>query len=122
MPIAGPSLAKRELTHEMPTNYYERAGVSLLFRPSTFKANARDLTRLKPVVREMSETYEKLRMPIRILTGDADTTVSPTIHSKALARQAPNAKLALYPGVGHFIQHAKSDEVLAALAETSPSP
>ena len=116
VPLAGPYLSRGAISDGLPDDYYDRAGVRLLFRPKTFKANANDLTHLKSAVKEMSPRYGELKTPVRILTGEDDTTVSPVIHSMALAREAPNAKLTLFPGVGHFIQHQRAEQVFKAIA------
>ena len=47
-------------------------------------------------------------------TGDeADTIVSPTIHSRRFAATVPGAKLIVLPGVGHMVQNAAPDRVMA---------
>ena len=46
-----------------------------------------------------------------IITGDVDKIVSPQIHSAALAREIPGAKLVVLPGVGHVPQWAAPDVV-----------
>jgi pimeloyl-ACP methyl ester carboxylesterase len=54
-------------------------------------------------------------VPVVIVAGDRDTTVSPDIHSKALAAAIPNAKLIILPGVGHIIHHAKAELVIGEI-------
>ena len=41
--------------------------------------------------------------------------MSTQIHSQPLAATAPNAKLIVLPGVGHMIQHAAPDLVIAEI-------
>ena len=50
-----------------------------------------------------------------IITGDVDKTVSTNIHSRPLAATAPNAKLIVLPGVGHMVQQAAPDLVIAEI-------
>ena len=50
-------------------------------------------------------------MPTVIISGDADKTVYPDIHSRPLAATLPHAKLILLPGVGHMVQNAVPDLV-----------
>ena len=58
-------------------------------------------------------------MPTVVLTGDADTTVSPTLHSRAIAAMLPDARLVVLPGIGHMPQHVATDEVIAAIDSVS---
>ena len=45
----------------------------------------------------------------------SDKTVSTNIHSRPLAATAPNAKLIVLPGVGHMVQYAAPDLVIAEI-------
>jgi pimeloyl-ACP methyl ester carboxylesterase len=85
----------------------------LLLRPREFLANARDLVTLKAAVVEQAPRYGTIKAPITIITGEADKTVSTNIHSRPLAATAPNAKLIVLPGVGHMVQNAAPDLVIA---------
>ena len=115
VPVAGPSLARREIGDVFPENYYERAEIGRLFRPEIFRANAMDLSHLKPVIREMSLRYAELEMPMRILSDVEDRVVYTSIHSIPLSRQAKNARLKLLTDTGHIIPHAAPDAVLDAI-------
>ena len=57
----------------------------------------------------------EIKAPITIITGDVDKTVSTNIHSRPLAATAPNVKLIVLPGVGHMIQNAVPDLVIAEI-------
>jgi pimeloyl-ACP methyl ester carboxylesterase len=49
-----------------------------------------------------------------VISGDgADKTVSTNIHSRPFARTVPNAKLIVLPGVGHMVQNAAPERVIA---------
>jgi pimeloyl-ACP methyl ester carboxylesterase len=114
-PIAGPVIAKRAISNDLPEKYYQRANVGRLFNPSVFKANAEDLVHLKSHIRKMHTRYGEVTVPVTIMTGDSDTTVSPVIHATALARDIPHASLHIFEGVDHFIQHKKRLAVLNAI-------
>ena len=49
------------------------------------------------------------------LGRQSDKTVSTNIHSRPLAATAPNAKLIVLPGVGHMVQNAAPDLVIAEI-------
>jgi pimeloyl-ACP methyl ester carboxylesterase len=99
----------------MPDGYPARAALALALRPGEFLANARDVANLKANVTLQAHRYGEIRVPVVIVAGDRDTTVSPDIHSKALAAAIPNAKLIILPGVGHIIHHAKAELVIGEI-------
>lgn len=63
----------------------------------------------------MRPHYEGMQAPTVIMTGLADPTVSPQLHSFALARELPNAELLTFPERGHAIHHAEADAIIAAI-------
>jgi pimeloyl-ACP methyl ester carboxylesterase len=107
------------LPQEMPADYLAHAGIRLLLRPAEFIANAQDVTALKAFVTAEAPHYHDIAMPTVVLTGDADTTVSPTLHSRAIAAVLPDARLVILPGIGHMPQHVATDEVIAAIDSVS---
>jgi pimeloyl-ACP methyl ester carboxylesterase len=94
-----------------PAAYAEEAGARLVLRPREFLANAEDVKDLLGYVREQAHRYGAIKAPTVIITGDVDKIVSPQIHSAALAREIPGAKLIVLPGVGHVPQWAAPDLV-----------
>jgi len=54
---------------------------------------------------------------VKILAGTHDTIVSPTIHSRTLSQQIPNAHFEFVSGTGHTLQHSATEEIDAMLAE-----
>jgi len=108
----------------MPAGFVKNTATPLLLRPREFIANARDLATLKAAVAEQSPRYREIKAPVTIITGDADKTVSTNIHSRPFAATAPNVKLIVLPGVGHMVQQAAPDlviaEVEAMISATAP--
>ncbi len=102
-----------------PADYVRRAAIRLLLRPAQFVANAQDLAALKPFVSVQAPRYGEISAPTVILTGSADTTVSPHIHARAMAAAMPHARLIMLPGVGHMPHHAAADVVVAAIGQLS---
>lgn len=101
------------LPQTMPDGFVKNTATPLLLRPREFIANARDLVTLKAAVAEQAPRYAAIKMPVTIITGDADKTVSTDRHSRPFAAAAPHAKLIVLPGVGHMIQQAAPDLVIA---------
>jgi pimeloyl-ACP methyl ester carboxylesterase len=110
----------------MPAGFVKDSATLLLVRPRELLANSWDLVTLKAAVAEQAPRYGNIKAPVVVITGDADTTVSPNIHSRRLAATAPNAKLIVLPGVGHMVQYAAPELVVreteAMIADLSAAP
>jgi pimeloyl-ACP methyl ester carboxylesterase len=89
-----------------PADYARRSGVAMFLRPREFIANAADVAALFPFVVRHSRRYGELRMPVAILSGDADSVVSVDIHARALARDVEGSRLVILPGGGHMPHHS----------------
>jgi pimeloyl-ACP methyl ester carboxylesterase len=100
-----------------PADYVRRAAIRLLLRPAQFLANAQDLAALKAFVAAQALRYGEIGAPTVIVTGSADTTVSPHIHARAAAAAVPNARLIVLAGVGHMPHHIDTDAVAAAIGQ-----
>src|ERR1700761_1776217 len=73
----------------MPANFVADSATLLLLRPREFLANARDLVTLKQAVEEQAPRYGEIKVPVTIISGDADKTVSTGTHSRMFARAVP---------------------------------
>ena len=113
--LAEPGARGVFLPQTMPDGFVKNTATPLLLRPREFIANARDLVTLKAAVAEQAPRYAEIKAPVTIITGDADKTVSTNIHSRPFAATAPNAKLIVLPGVGHMVQNAVPDLVIAEI-------
>lgn len=120
LPIYAPLAAEASIEEsfepdEAPPNYYERAGLMLLFRAGDFKHNAADIRHLKSEVIAMTPSYSSIDAPTYIITGEDDTTVSPQLHSMALAKEIPGARLQVLPETGHALHHSETQTILNAI-------
>ncbi|WP_439497985.1 alpha/beta fold hydrolase [Bosea sp. (in: a-proteobacteria)] len=95
--------------------YVETGEVRLLLRPATFQANAQDVAATLAFVSAQAPRYGELAVPVVAITGDSDAIVSPVIHSASIAREAPQGRFVLLPGVGHMPHHAAPEIVVAAI-------
>jgi pimeloyl-ACP methyl ester carboxylesterase len=100
-----------------PADFVRRAAIRLLLRPAQFLANAQDIAALKPFVAAQAPRYGEIGIPTVVLTGTADTTVSPHIHARAIAAVMPHARLIMLTGIGHMPHHVATDAVIAAIAQ-----
>ncbi len=102
-----------------PPNYAERSGLALLFRSKDFKANAADLVALKEEIIDQQGRYDELNLPVAIVVGEDDDTVSPEIHSKTLATEIDGASLLVLSDTGHALHHAETEKIIAVIEEIS---
>lgn len=98
-----------------PVNYYDDAGVGLIFRASAFRASAIDVCATKSEFAAQAPLYGDILTPAIIVTGETDRVVSPRLHARALAREMPAAELVTAPDVGHMPHRLRPDLVLAAI-------
>lgn len=96
----------------MPDGFVNDTEVRLVLRPSVFLNNATDLATLKAAVTKQSVDYPKIKVPVLVVTGDTDNTVSPEIHSRHFAATVPGAKLIVLPNVGHMPQVAAPELIV----------
>jgi pimeloyl-ACP methyl ester carboxylesterase len=102
-----------------PENYRERAGIPLVLRPATFRANSQDIDVIKAFVTREAPRYGNITVPTAIVTGDQDTIVFTHIHSYGSARDIPGATLRVLPGVGHSPHWAQPQAVIDTIAEVA---
>ncbi|MEN0001414.1 MAG: alpha/beta hydrolase [Pseudomonadota bacterium] len=99
-----------------PTDQYaERMGAQLVLRPYHFRNNAVDVANLYDYVVETSPHYEQIKTPSVIITGNKDTIVLASVHSRGLARDLENAELVWIENLGHKADHVVPDVTLAAI-------
>lgn len=106
-PLFGPLLAPGAIRNtfapaDPPSAYAREAGVGLAFRPSSFRANARDVAATRREFAAQYFRYSEIEAPTVIVTAEADRVVSPRIHARALAAAMPRAELVIVPGAGHM--------------------
>jgi pimeloyl-ACP methyl ester carboxylesterase len=113
--LVEPGARNAFLPQTMPEHFVAETATPLLLRPREFLANARDLVTLKAAVRDQAPHYPEIKAPTVVISGDADTTVSSSIHSRPFAAAVPGTKLIVLPGVGHMIQNAVPDLVISEI-------
>ncbi len=99
----------------MPDGYVDATAMRMVLRPRVFLDNAWDLTTLKAEMVKQSPNYPAIKVPVTIVTGDADKTVSTDTHSRAFAAAVPQTKLVVLPNGGHMPQVYAVDVVLAEI-------
>jgi pimeloyl-ACP methyl ester carboxylesterase len=104
----------------MPDDYVRATALPLLLRPREFLANAWDMSTLKEAVIAQMPRYGEIKVPVVILHGDVDKSVYLTTHSQNFVKAVPHAELIVLPGVGHLVQNAATEQVVAAIEQLMP--
>lgn len=120
VPLAGPLMAQRAIANTfapapVPQCYARETGVGLLFRPKTFRVNAREVIATQREFAAQYWRYDEIEQPCVILTADKDRVVSPRIHAQALAQALPRAELVTIPGAGHMPHRVRPEAAAAAV-------
>jgi pimeloyl-ACP methyl ester carboxylesterase len=108
------------LPQTIPDNYVRDTSLKLLLRPREFLANAWDMVSLKDAVTEQMPRYSEIKAPTVVIHGDADTTVYLDVHARQFVQAVPHASLIVVPGVGHVIQNAAAETIIAAIETVMP--
>jgi pimeloyl-ACP methyl ester carboxylesterase len=99
----------------MPEGYVDATAVRMVLRPRVFLNNAWDLTTLKAEMVKQAPEYPSIEVPVTIVTGDADKTVSTDIHSRPFAAAVSQTKLVVLPNGGHMPQVYAVDVVASEI-------
>ncbi len=124
VPILGPASVEGGINgvfHPLPApeDYLETSGVKLVFRPSNFRANARDVNALREELMAQETRYGELDMPIVIYSGSQDTVLKPQLHAAQLEKDAPDVTLIRLPETGHMPHHAHGADIAAMIRRLS---
>jgi pimeloyl-ACP methyl ester carboxylesterase len=124
--LAEPAARKAFAPQMPPEGFVRTSRTALLLRPREFLANAWELVGLKAAVAREAPRYRSINIPVTVITGDTDDTVSPARHSRAFAAAVPDAKLIVLPDVGHMVQYAAPElvagEIEAMIASLASTP
>ncbi|RIJ17813.1 alpha/beta hydrolase [Henriciella mobilis] len=119
-PIAGPAQVKNGIDDvfdpgDAPDGYYEDAGLGLLFRPSEFRANARDVNALKAELAAQQDRYGEISVPVILFSGAKDTVINPTLHAGKIKHQIADFTLVPLADGGHMPHHSHGEAVAEAI-------
>lgn len=112
--LMGPGVRGNFHPDTAPEGYALGTALPLLFRPSEFRANSEDTVGLKAHLARQSERYGEIAVPTIVVTGNADYTVSPKIHSYAFHNAVAGSELIKLKGTGHMPHHSRRDIVVDA--------
>jgi pimeloyl-ACP methyl ester carboxylesterase len=102
----------------VPSAYLELA-TTLWNRPEQIKAIVKDESDFSPTAAALSRSYDRIRMPTVIMTGDSDQLVKPERHAYPLHRAISQSRLIVLPEAGHMLPQTRPEAVLAAIETVS---
>ncbi|MEM9569874.1 MAG: alpha/beta hydrolase [Pseudomonadota bacterium] len=126
VPIVGPSQVKGGITNVFspkpaPEGYFEKSAIGLLFRPSNFIANAKDVSALRGELAGQQDRYDDIEVPTIVFSGALDTVISPPLHVGKLKHQIDGLELVKLGEGGHMPHHAYGDDVAATVRRLTAS-
>ena len=121
VPIVGPGQVKAGIKNVFdpkpaPEGYFEQAGIGLLFRPATFRANAKDVNALRAELAAQQDRYPEIKVAVIVFSGAGDTVISPPLHVGKLKHQVDGLELVPLADGGHMPHHTYGEDVAAAIA------
>lgn len=99
----------------VPPGYAEYIGVGLAARRGNYRANAAQITQLRPYLRVMAPLYPRLSLPVEIVHGARDPIVPAGVHALPLSDALPDAALTILPDQGHMPQHGDPQAIVDAV-------
>lgn len=124
VPIVGPAQVKNGVTNVFspkpaPEGYFESSAIGLLFRPSNFTANAKDVNALREELGAQQDRYSEIKVPTVVFSGALDTVISPPLHVGKLKHQIDGLELVKLSDGGHMPHHAFGADVAETIRRLS---
>ncbi len=114
--LRGPrALVKSAFSPNKPHAAYSEVLTSLALRPRQFAATAEDIRNFSPAMKKLSADFDKIKIPVTIITGDKDSVASPKGHAYPLSKQIPHSRLIILPETGHQPGFIKPDAIMQAI-------
>jgi pimeloyl-ACP methyl ester carboxylesterase len=87
----------------------------LTFRPWQIRASAEEAGFMIPWAAASQARYRELRLPVTIVTGDADALITAERQSIRLHGDVPHSDLRVLRGLGHMLHYFAQDELAACI-------
>jgi pimeloyl-ACP methyl ester carboxylesterase len=95
----------------VPARFKARFPVEIAIDPVQQRASAEDTATLNTAAALLQPRYSRLRVPLAIITGDADAIVDARDHSCRLHHQVAGSTLTMLPGLGHMIHYSARGQI-----------
>jgi pimeloyl-ACP methyl ester carboxylesterase len=95
----------------VPARFKARFPVEISIKPTQARASAEDTASMNTAAALLQPHYSKLRLPVAILTGDADAIVDADEQSRRLHGEVAGSTLTILPGKGHMIHYSAKGQI-----------
>ena len=90
----------------VPARFMARFPVEIAMGATQMRASTEDAATMNAAADNLQRIYLRLRLPVAILTGDADAVVDAESQSGRLHREIAGSTLKVLPGLGHMIHYS----------------
>ena len=101
--ITAPASLAKVFTPETPPESFAASPWRLALRTANFRANIRDLRRLRSSVAIVSPYYPRITAPVRLVHGTGDRVAYADFHSARFAKEVQHAQVTFIPDAGHQV-------------------
>lgn len=101
----------------MPDRFRQAFPFDEAGRRAQTEAEGEDALLLNPGLLLSALNYPACEVPVRILAGDEDLVVNPSLHGKLLASLLPAGRYQELPGLGHMLHHFAQPAILEAIGD-----
>lgn len=110
--MAPPLLEKNFHPNPVPPNYQEESCLELMFSPTRFMANAKDLHEVRPFLDESYLKYKDIKHPVTLIFGRQDQILYVFTHAFGFKHQVPHTRIHMLEETGHLPHHAHKELVV----------
>ena len=97
-----------------PKDYIDTM-TNLYLRPANFTATTRELSVMQESVQAISQNYEDIKVPVKVVFGTSDQMVDLETDGQRLAESLPNGELIEVEDAGHKLHHTYSNLVIEVI-------
>jgi pimeloyl-ACP methyl ester carboxylesterase len=112
-----PLAVKRAFAPAPVPESFRRMPPWMALRPDQLRAEAAETAMMIPSAATLRAHYPELKMPVAIVSGDADAIADAWHNSVHLNREIAGSELTLVPGAGHMIQHLAPETLVQAVQQ-----
>jgi pimeloyl-ACP methyl ester carboxylesterase len=99
----------------VPERFSKNFSLPIALRPWQLRAAAAEAATMVPAAAVLQESYQSIRVPISIVTGDADQVADVGRQSLRLHKMLPQSRLWLLRGAGHMSHYSSPRAVVDAI-------
>ena len=119
--ITAPASLDKVFQPQTPPDTFTGSPWRLALRAANFRANIRDLRRLRSSVAIVSPYYPRITAPVRLVHGTGDRVAYADFHSARFAKEVSHAQVTFIPDAGHQVLYTHPRVVAEELEALLPA-